>query len=156
MFEIGDHVIRKSNEQSGFIHDTRKAKVFMVEVRWESGIKQWLPAEEFRAWDKSETPPIAPLGYRGRTTPAYISHIRASKQCKDERKRRFGKPTKKELEEVGDALMKLAKKKKQRGRNKAKKIVAPWVRKENLDVQYKNALQRDERWTADLSIHEGR
>jgi hypothetical protein len=143
-FQVGQRVVRKTSEQSGFIHEKRRGKVVMLEVRWEeSGIKQWLPAEEFRLWDKSATPPPSGLGYRGRTTPDYISRIRSSKQCKDERNRRYGKMTRKELEEVGNALMTLAGNKKQRGRNKAKKIVAPWIRKENLDVQCKTAIDRD-------------
>ena len=85
-FHVGQRVIRKSSERSGFIYGKNRRRVPMLEVRWEdSGLKEWLPAEEFRLWDKSEIPPPTRTTYRGRTTLQYINHIQSSKQCKDER-----------------------------------------------------------------------
>jgi hypothetical protein len=58
--EIGDRVVRKQNEQKGYIHDVRQGRIIMVNVRWLGGVTagEWLPAEEVRVWDKLPLPPL--------------------------------------------------------------------------------------------------
>src|ERR1700679_2130529 len=104
-FEVGDKVVRKSTLELGSVQSTRRAKALMVEVKWDAtGVKQWLPAEEFQPWDKSELPPPPYVSPWGRTTPGYIIGIRSSAQVRDERKNRLSQPSKKSLETIADSL----------------------------------------------------
>jgi hypothetical protein len=123
--EIGSRVIRISTEESGFIHAMNKGRALMVEVRWEStGIKQWLPADQVRIWDKIAAPPPKPLTIWGRTTPEYLVSLRyklahdpAVLQAREERKK------KQKAEKLADTLAGLSDRRKGRSKAKAKRLI---------------------------------
>lgn len=120
MFEVGDRVVRKSTEQAGFVHGVRKNKTLMIEVRWDaSGLKIWLPAEEFRVWDKAEVPPPARITSWGRTTPLYLQLLGKAARSKAKRSR----IAKWNPEAAADKLLQLSAKG-NKGRNKARKLIA--------------------------------
>ncbi len=124
-FEVGDRVIRKQNDAVGSVQSVRRTRVEMVEVKWEAdGIKFWLPSEEFRLWDKSEAPTPPKVNWQGRTTPTYITHMRSSKQVKDQAFVRRAGWTPKDSEKMADEILRLSAKRKNRSRNKAKKLVS--------------------------------
>jgi hypothetical protein len=108
-------VMHKTNEQVGVIHSVRKGRVLMIEVRWEqTGIKQWLPAEEVRLWDKAIIPVTKPTTSWGRTTPEYIVKLRTTAR---HRKRISGQQ--REQKKVAEYLLSLSDTKKPRTKRKA-------------------------------------
>src|SRR5271170_5978015 len=106
MFEVGDRIVRRFSGLAGFVSATEKRRAAMVEIRWDAtGLKQWLPAEEFEPWsEKQQLPPEVKTTSWGRTTPAYITRIRSSKQCKDERKNARANLSQNKLESFADEL----------------------------------------------------
>jgi hypothetical protein len=131
MFEVGDRIIRKSNELCACVTSSEKRRVLMVEVKWDAtGLKQWLPAEEFRLWDKSDPPPPVRKTRWGRTTPGYIIGLRSSAQCYHERQQRLAKNSTKRLENLTEALCSLSDRKKGRSQNKARKLIKKFNRGE--------------------------
>lgn len=125
-FEIGDKIIRISNEEVGFIHDTNKGKVIMVEVRWEATeIKQWLPAELVRPWDKASAPPTNALTGWGRTTPQHLIDIRYELShdpvVLQQRKERWQQ--KKKEENLANTLFGLSNRHKTRSKKKAQTFI---------------------------------
>jgi hypothetical protein len=131
-FEVGNRVVHNSNERCGFIYSIEKRRVLMVEIRWEdTGIKQWLPAEELRLWNKAKTPPPKPVTPWGRTTPDYLVQMRY-KLSHDpavlaERKERWAK--KKKEEQLAKDLDRLSEKRKTRSRKKAKRLISKFKNK---------------------------
>lgn len=126
MFAIGDRVLRKSNDQAGFVKDKRPARIEMVEVRWEQCERtEWLPSEELRLWDKSTPPPPPAVTPWGRTTPAYLVEIRRKIFADPARRYEYAKSKQKQIAQMkmADRLVSLSGQKKGRSRNKAKKII---------------------------------
>lgn len=122
-FSVGDRIIRKSSQESGFVHETRKARTLMIEVRWEStGIKQWLPAEEFKAWDKATSPPVVQKTGWGNTTPAYLVELRRQQWKKPDRMQ--AKVLDRRIKRLTETLLNLSDKKKSKTKRKAKKLIA--------------------------------
>lgn len=121
MFEVGDRIIRKRDGESGFITDSRTARVLMLEVRWDSSeSKQWLPAEEFKAWDRSDPPPPIKTNWTGRTTPAYLVDLRRRNPVK----KNPMKEERKAQDKLADDLAGLSGRKPTRSRNKARKMIS--------------------------------
>lgn len=123
MFEVGDRIIRKTTRQAGAITNMRRSRALMLEVKWDQGTTQWLPAEEFMLWDVSDPPPAVPASSWGRTTPEYIRQIRSSRQCKDEREKRHKIPSPKELNDLADALYGLSNKRPNQTKHKAARMI---------------------------------
>ena len=122
-FSIGDRIIRKSSQEPAFVQDTRKARTMMVEVRWEStGLKQWLLAEEFKAWDKATAPPITQKTGWGNTTPAYLVELRRQQWKNPDRKQT--KELDRRIKRLTETLVSLSDKKKSKSKRKAKKLIA--------------------------------
>jgi hypothetical protein len=123
MYAVGDRIIRKRDGESGFITDTRKVRALMVEIRWDAtGIKQWLPSEEFKPWDRSDAPPPVQKTWLGRTTPIYLVELRRKNPLKKDPMREKRKAE----ERLADDLTGLSSRKKNRSRNKARKLIARW------------------------------
>ena len=121
MFEVGDRIVRKSNECCGFVISMEKRRTMMVEIRWDAPIPdQWLPAEEFREWDKSDEPPPTKVTSLGRTTPAYLVELRH----KNPLKKNPAKMKKLAEQKLSDDLAALSNRRKQRTKGKAQKLIA--------------------------------
>jgi len=115
MFEVGCRVIRGRDGRSGFIHDMEKQRCPMIEVRWDdTGIKQWLPAEEFRVWDKVEKPEPARVSGNGSTAPAYLKSLRSYERRQ---------PRRVAIEALTENILRLSGKRKNRSLNKVKGLV---------------------------------
>lgn len=143
MFEVGDRIIRKSNQQNGFVKSVEKRRVFMVEVHWDTGIDQWLPAEEFREWDKSDIPPPVRLSTIGRTTPEYLVDLRRKNPIKPNP----AKAKKLAAQRLADDLSLLSDRKKNRSRNKAQKLISKFERgmyPQNMSQSLRNPQQQAE------------
>src|ERR1700690_4491136 len=56
-YEVGDRVMQKSSDEWGIVQATRQTRVLLVEAQWSTGVKQWLPADQLRPFDKAQTPP---------------------------------------------------------------------------------------------------
>jgi hypothetical protein len=149
-YEIGSRVMRKYNDEWGFIHGIRQARTTMVEVRWEaSGTKQWLPAQEVRPLDKTDAPPpVRPTSW-GNTTPKYLTALR--KQLRQNPNRFEARDKARADKKLADKLVCLSDKRKNRSKMKAQK----WVRKHSeqaarakaqssqMDKQFKARIQRE-------------
>jgi hypothetical protein len=97
-------------------------------VRWEdTGIRQTLPVEEFRHWDKATVPPPMPISTpHGNTTPKYLVALREERAKHPEKNR---KKERKLMEaQLAKDLIGLSDKRKNRTKNKAKKLIANFDR----------------------------
>lgn len=125
---VGDRIMRKSNLEGGCILGARKQSsgVYMVCVAWDStGTEQWLPSEEVRPWDKLQAPPVAKPTPWGRTTPAYLVALRRDLRINSGGRKQTGKTAE---DQLADKLAKLSGRRKNRSRQKAKKLVAEYER----------------------------
>ncbi len=140
MFEVGDRVIRKRDGESGFITDSRTARVLMLEIRWDSTeTKQWLPAEEFKAWDRSDAPPPVKLTWIGRTTPAYLVDLRRKNPLKKDPM----KEQRRAEAKLADDMASLSRRKKTRSRNKARKMVDNYQKEFGTYTRYEARILKD-------------
>ena len=139
-FELGVRVVRKSDEQPGFIHNIRKNRVEMVEVRWESsGIKEWVPADSVRIWDKQQAPPRPHKTTRVNTTPGYLVNLR-HKITVYPQKNRKKEQSLRERQLAAD-LLSLSDKRKNRTKMKAQKLIANFDR--NITPQHTKRSNAD-------------
>lgn len=126
--QVGMRVARAAGE-FGFVASIEKRRCWMVEVRWDdSGIKQWIPADQVRECPVVEAPAVKPSTSFGRTTPAYLVKLR--KTLRQQRPKNYVHPVqkKKEAERIADDLMRLSDKRKNRSRNKARRKIQIFTR----------------------------
>lgn len=114
----GDRVIKKFGGMSGFVLSSRGR---LLEIKWDDGRQGWIPAEEVRAWDRSDAPPQPRLTPRGNTTPAHIVKLR-----KENPTSRVKKP---DLEKIASHFLSLSNERENRSRMKAKKLAAKFERR---------------------------
>lgn len=145
-FSVGDKVMLKSTSRRGFVMATERRRTPMVEVKWEDdGLKQWLPADQFRPWDVLDAPTTLPRTSKlGRTTPDYIIQLRRSKQVQDEYHERRKRP---KLDKMADRLCSLSDCKKQRSWNNAQRIIGEFTQRQEHREQpakVKRTITREE------------
>lgn len=136
-YSVGDRVISKITEQSGFIREIENRRAVMVYVNWEVSDKStWLPIDEVRPWDKGIAPIPRKASAWGRTTPGYLIGLR--KRLRDESKQQKASiRNAKELEKAANVLLDIEASRKHRKRNKLSKEIR------KFNEQYKNSIHKD-------------
>lgn len=119
---IGDRIVRKSTLASGYIVQANKmpSGAYMVRVQWDSDDStQWLPSQEIRPWDKLKVPEQKPaVEYKRYRRSLYQQSPAARKKAQDN---------------LADQMAALSGKRKNRSKNKAKKLIAKWERGSSIN-----------------------
>ena len=114
MYQLGSQVVRESTGDVGTVFGYReKLPTAMIEVKWASGVRQWMPVTEVSELDKPQMPKAGPA------KPAYLVALRRANPLKKS-------PAKiKQLaaQRLADDLASLSTRKKQRTNNKAAKMI---------------------------------